>query len=1697
MTLASQWEKLRNGPLGGAWEGAFVCIYALAMFIGDTTALSKTTWASVITGLPAEVVQAELDRFHGQQDVDGEKGMTTALTQISISHVDHASVGITGPPAHLTQLFRQSKTLGSSRHAALPISGGLCHVPNVYDAEDPLLSPYTGTAFPAKDACHLIEAICTEALTKPLFFDKLTEGAVAHILPELNIHAEPSCQILHYRTSLLPDTIISAVVENLPPSTVVQRQDLVDWAMQDESVTDQHCGNPGLPQDSKLAIVGMACRMPGDADTPEQFWQLLVEGRDTHTRVPPDRFDLQAHFDPSGETENAVGTQFGNFISNPGHFDAGFFNMSPREAQQTDPMQRLALVTAYEALEMAGFVPNRTPSSHTSRVGTYYGQASDDYREVNASQKIGTYGIPGTERAFGNGRINYFFNFQGPSLNIDTACSSGLAAVHTACSALWAGDADTVVAGGLNIITGQCKVWDAAADGYCRGDGVGSVVIKRLEDALADNDVVLGTIVAGATNHSSDSVSITQPHAGAQMDNYRQVLDKAGVKALDVSFVELHGTGTQVGDAVESESVLGFFAPLGQRQHPEQRLHLGAVKSNIGHGEAAAGIASLIKVLLMYRHGIIPRHIGIQTMLNPVVAQHLAHRNANVLSENTPWVFKTDASGGAKKRYSIVNSFGAHGGNTTLLLEDAPPSTPAEKEEGDEWKGRTPACEVVCISAKSKASLRGNVSGLLRYLEAHPETRLKDVAYTTCARRMHHHIRIAASVSSTAQLGEFLRAASNDLDSHAKLVSRAVSNVVVFAFSGQGCFYRGAGAALFDRAPEFREIVLQLDRVVRQLGFPSVLPATTNIERDTSSSSRTSSPSNLSDKDFATVQSIDSSIDSTASGWEASESPLVTQLALVVLQIALAQYWQLMGITPGIVIGHSLGEYAALCTAGVLSVADTLFLVGKRAELMVAACEPGSHVMMSVRGASADRIAQLCQGCENTFHYEVSCINGREDTVISGTQDDMYALRDILQAAPGLKCVLLDVPFAFHSAQMDPILDNFETAALRVTFKAPKIPVISPLLGQSVAKEKIIDGVYLRRATRETVDFVSAINASETEGLIDSSAVWIDIGPHPVCTSFVRNCQEKSGPVQAFPSLRKADDALSAWSGSLAALHCLGLPIAWNEYFARSEKSHRLLSLESYHWNQKNYWIPYEGAWTLDKANPALAAGHKTSNHGSRKPTFLTSSTQQVDFKDVGEQMARMTVVSDIFHPDLLGAAAGHKINGRSVLTASIWADICLTVAENLYRRLAPDAGRLYMDVREMEVVEAQVVSDEDPSPGSTPVQFIRVEALLDMSRGQTQVSFYSANPDGTRKTDQAFATSVVCYEDLKTWQAEWQMASYLVASRIDAVWNATSDRQVLSRASRERVSVLSQGAAYHLFANIVDYGVRYRGMHRVALIEDALEATADVVLNADRHGTWNTPPHWIDGAFQLAGFIMNSFGVHNVDGYDDPPVAGSSRDFFYITPGWRHLRMAEPLEPGPDVMYRNYVRMSPIDGETGAYSGDIYLLRGAKIVGVCAGIKFKRVPRALMPIMFPQRQKKKSGLPRHVPDQDLVSSGFDNARPSVAAISVPQQKGQVPVTELLAASTSIEASQSKTTEGGQLPHVAACIQLIANETGLDTDDISAEAAFAELGVDSLMSLTLAAKIQTELGISVKASVFLECPTVKDLEKWLTKHGPQ
>ena len=465
---------------------------------------------------------------------------------------------------------------------------------------------------PCVDMTKFLRGVVYDILIRPLVFDRALSAAVS----EVSKSEKRICKVSSVGPSNATGSLISALKTGLDIDVIVGDQ---FGALR----SIQYAPEKG----SKIAVVGMAGRFP-EADDLESFWKILEDGLDVHRRIPPDRFDVDAHYDPTAKKKNTSHTPYGCFIEEPGLFDPRFFNMSPRETYQTDPMGRLALVTAYEALEMSGFVPNRTPSSMLNRVGTFYGQTSDDWRQVNAAQTIDTYYIPGTIRAFASGRINYYFKFSGPSYNVDTACSSSFSAIQLACTSLLAKECDTAIAGGLNVMTtpdlfaglsraqflsktGSCKTFDDGADGFCRGDGVGTVVLKRLEDAEADNDPILGVILGTSTNHSAEAVSITQPHAETQEFLYRKILRNSGVDFRDVSYVEMHGTGTQAGDGAEMRSVSNVFAPRQQGRLPGQTLHVGAIKANIGHGEASAGVASLIKVLLMLQRNAIPPHVGI------------------------------------------------------------------------------------------------------------------------------------------------------------------------------------------------------------------------------------------------------------------------------------------------------------------------------------------------------------------------------------------------------------------------------------------------------------------------------------------------------------------------------------------------------------------------------------------------------------------------------------------------------------------------------------------------------------------------------------------------------------------------------------------------------------------------------------------------------------------------------------------------------------------------------------------------------------------------------------------------------------------------------------------------------------------------------------------------------------------------------
>ncbi|KAI9691654.1 MAG: Type I Iterative PKS [Bathelium mastoideum] len=1156
------------------------------------------SWSRLVVGAQKEAAATEVRQFNER------KGLPKANEAYLSSHSKDV-VTVSGPPDVVQALLLESEYFRRRKTVPLDIFGPFhaAHLYNDNDVEEvvqvitetdrkvasPSLRVISGTTeTPLSDVSlhEFLKEVVSDILIRPLSFD----GVLAAVASEARNSGRKTCKLSPVGPSNAPSSLVSALGAGSGTEVSVGEQ----------------LGMPRLiaePQGTtiKIAIVGMAGRFP-NADSLESLWSTVEHGLDVHRRIPPDRFDVEAHYDPTGKRKNTSHTPYGCFIEEPGLFDPHFFNMSPREAYQTDPMGRLALVTAYEALEMSGFVPNRTPSSMLDRVGTFYGQTSDDWRQLNAAQTIDTYYIPGTIRAFASGRINYHFKFKGPSYNVDTACSSSFAAIQLACTSLQAKECDTAVAGGLNIMTtpdlfaglsraqflsktGSCKTFDDTADGFCRGDGVGTVILKRLEDAEADKDPILGVILGTATNHSSEAVSMTQPHGPTQEALYRKILRNTGVQPCDVSYVEMHGTGTQVGDGTEMKSISEVFAPRGhQGRQPGQKLHLGAIKANIGHGEASAGVASLIKVLLMLQRNAIPPHVGIKGTMNKTFPSDLEERGIRIAFKETTW----SAPDGQKRR-AYLNNFGASGGNTGLLLEDASKASLMTKDDPR-------STFVVSITAKSGWSLRSNIQNLIDFLEMKPDVSLPSLSYTTTARRAQHPYRVSFAVSSISEAKESMMSAQADL---VKPIS-TIPPKVLFVFTGQGAHYPMLGKQLFGESEQFRSDLMEFDRISCNQGFPSFLPL----------------------------------VDGTDTGVNPFSS-IVLQLGQTCIQMALARLWISWGISPRAVLGHSLGEYAALHVAGVLSASDTIFLVGRRAEILQKVCIAGSHAMLAV-ATSVTSTRQVLAG-EN---LEVACINGPRETVISGPAELMISYSKTLKTA-GIKCVLLRTPYAFHSAQVESILDPLKEIASSVTFRNPAIPVISPLLREIVTDRHVFGPDYLARHARETVDFLGAVINAKEEGLVDQDAIWVEIGPAPVCSAFLRS--SLGSRTVAVPSLREREDAWKTTANGLSLLHSKGLRIDWNEVHREYDSSHTVLALPSYTFENKNYWLEYTNNWCLNKGE-VIEAASKTA----RERSLPTSSVQKLIKEDYGNKIT-LVAESDLSEPDLNNAVSGHLVNGSAL----------------------------------------------------------------------------------------------------------------------------------------------------------------------------------------------------------------------------------------------------------------------------------------------------------------------------------------------------------------------------------------------------------------------------------------------------------------
>ncbi|PNY22479.1 Polyketide synthase [Tolypocladium capitatum] len=1575
--------------------------------------LVQTRSESIATGLDKSnsysMVVGGVDRHSASRLIDGycESRGLSASARIYVSAIGHDSITVSGPPEHLRDFCAQNWNL---RSAKVPISG-LFHSSHLYADTDSetiagaigedlrkkparldILSNSDGQKLDSKSCGGLIEAAVREVLSEQLRWDLVTEHAAAEL-----------AQSGASEVVILP--FASGGVQTL--ATAVDRSGDKAVKVVDTTVRQEKESTRG-----KIAIVGFSGRYP-EAENNQEFWDLLLAGLDVHKDIPKDRFDPWLYYDPTGKKKNTSGVTKGCFLKNPGLFDARFFGLSPREAEQSDPAQRLAMMTAYEAMEMAGFVPDATASSQRDRVGVFYGTASDDYRECNSGQDVDTYFVPGGSRAFLPARINYQWRFSGPSFDVDTACSSSLAAIHIACNCLWRGDCDTAFAGGTNVLTnpdnwagldrahflsrtGNCNTFDDGADGYCRSESVATVLLKRLEDAELDGDPIFGTILGAYTNHSAEAVSMTRPHSGAQRAIFSKIMTGAGVDNADVGYVEMHGTGTQHGDACEMDSVLSVFAPEGSHRAQDRPLYLGSTKANIGHAESASGVSSLIKVLLMMENSMIPPHVGIKTRINRKFPTDLAQRNVRIAFQPTRWTRPLDKPQG---RRAFVNNFGAAGGNSSVLLEDAPLPRSAGQDSRP--------LHMVAVSAKSQSSLKRNIRALCEYLDGNLDVSVGSLSFTTTARRIHHGFRAIVSGTNTQDIRQALQVA----EAKEGYMSTATANTSVgFCFSGQGSQYLSMGRELL-QIPQFRLILMGLEDILRVQGFRSVLPI----------------------------------IDGSCTTPMDELAPSTLQLSITCLQMALGKLWKSLGITPRLVVGHSLGEYAALNIAGVLSDADTIHLVGTRARLLEEHCSVGTHTMLAVK-APAAKVASLITSRPG---LEIACVNGPEETVVAGTGSDVESFADHL-TRQSIKGTLLRVQFAFHSAQVEPMLEAFRHSCRSITFKDPDVPVISPLLGKTVAAASDFGSpaAYLGRHCRETVNFYQALQSASASDAISDKMVWVEIGPHPICLNMVKSTL---GPrVRACPSLRRNESGWNVFISTLTALYECGLSVNWNEYHDGFKETLRVLRLPAYQWELKQFWIPYMYDWCLTKGD-APAQPHLTLGAPVEEPAkqIFTASVQSIEQEKHSGDETWITARSDIKHPDLLAALQGHRINDRPLCPSSVYADMALTLFTRLLEKSTlPDKSDLGAEVSNMVVDKTLLLNDES-------TQIIELKASATLSSRSATLTICSISKDGKITINHAKCNG--SFTKKSQWTAEWKRRGFLVKSRIENLQHSLHDD------SDSSVHLLKPGMFYKLFSSIVEYDDSFRGLRELIMRSSELECTAKVKFNtpAGEGDKWFCPPYWIESLGQITGFSLN--------GND----ALDCQNQVFINHGWEKMRVLKALSP--EMTYRTYVKMHTEDNIS--YSGDLYIFDSSEeIVGMYEGVTFNALNRKIFDRVLPRIVK--AG---QTPDKVLQGA------PRAATVEKPE-----PVARRPSAQSDLPVPP-KLEQDDMGPDLAVRVRsLISEEVGVPASELMDDDDLVVLGVDSLLALTMSDRIREDFDVTVDSTAFLSSLTVRDLIQRIT-----
>ena len=898
-----------------------------------------------------------------------------------------------------------------------------------------------------------------------------------------------------------------------------------------------------LDERQAIAIVGIGCRLPGQVHDAESYWHLLVNGIDAISQTPDERWSLLKFYHPDVVKPGKTQSQWGGYVSQIDRFDPQLFGISPREAAGMDPQQRMLLEVAWRAVEDAGMPLERIAGQAAA---VYVGISSFDYAVANLSHQdrgvIDAYSNTGGSHSIAANRISYCFDLKGPSVAVDTACSSSLVAVHLACESIWRGECQLALAGGVNALLmpdfyvafsqlgvlspdGRCKSFDARANGYVRGEGAGMVLLKPLSLALRDQDRIYAVVRASALNQDGRTPGLTVPSQAAQEGLLRTACRRAGISPAEIQYVEAHGTGTPVGDPIEANA-LGNV--LGEVRDASQPCWMGSVKTNIGHLEAGAGIASLIKVALALYHQQIPGHLHLR---EPNPAIDFAKLKLRIPQTLEPW---QSING---RRLAGINGFGYGGANAHVILQDAPAiaATTRNPAVGSLVRyavggGRAQDYEVpviVPISARSKPALAAVEKQMIAWLESHAvQFPLDQIASQAAHRRSHLEHRIAVCGRNSAEVIDELTkiGAQSTTATTKELSSTQLSAGIVFVCSGQGPQWWAMGRELLHHSPVFRQVIEQCDLEYRRYG------------------------------DWSLVEELSSDQHNSR-----MHKTAIAQPAIFAIQTALAAVWKSWGIVPQAILGHSVGEIAAAYLSGALTWSDACRVAFYRGHTMDLATSQGR--MLAV-GLPEREIGQWLEGIEH--EVSVAAINGPSSLTISGAADAINILAERLQTA-GIFCKHLAVEYAFHSPQMEPVRGPLMNALSSIQPCATHTRLFSTVYGREIEGQQL-GARYWWDNVRQPVRFAEVIGTLANQGY----GVVVEIGPHPVLSYSMNECfQTARQSVRTFPSLHRDQGDFQTLLSSLGGLYALGFDVEWNNIYAQPS---RLLPLPTYPFQSQALW---------------------------------------------------------------------------------------------------------------------------------------------------------------------------------------------------------------------------------------------------------------------------------------------------------------------------------------------------------------------------------------------------------------------------------------------------------------------------------------------------------------------------------------------